>query len=466
MSKQLEKLSIFFSDFIMINTAFFLWCRLRGSFGFFTEPTFWSTAKISIIIFLYWYLVFLFFGMYKPWSLRSRIDEIIEVLKTVTIGIFIIFILTVDIKSDIKQPMSISRATIFAYWALMAGFISFGRVFLITIQKKLHEAGIGLKKSVIVGWKGKAFKLFNQLTKTPGLGYQVKGFITPSPLKNATVYKNVPVLGTIDELDKLIPKHEIQEVLIALPQRSKNSVEKVIARCDGTMAGLKIVPDLYDLIVGQVKTNQVFGFPLIEIFPRIMPAWEWRVKRLSDLVFSLFVLLGFLPLWIVVAIAIKIDSRGPLFYKQKRVGMNGKIYSMIKFRSMVHGAEKMTGPVWATWDDSRVTRVGRFMRRTRIDEIPQLLNVIKGDMSWVGPRPERPFFVEKFKKEIPLYTRRLRVRPGITGWAQIKGGYDQTIEHVRQKLTYDLFYIENMSLRMDLKIILVTVYVMLKGKGH
>ena len=146
--------------------------------------------------------------------------------------------------------------------------------------------------------------------------------------------------------------------------------------------------------------------------------------------------------------------------------MNGKIYTMIKFRSMIKGAEKMTGPVWATWDDPRVTRIGKFLRKTRIDEIPQLINVIKGDMSWVGPRPERPYFVEKFKKEIPLYTRRLRVRPGITGWAQVKGGYDQSIEHVKQKLTYDLFYIENMSLRMDLKIVIVTILVMLKGKGQ
>ncbi|MCD6117539.1 sugar transferase [bacterium] len=466
MSKQLEKLFIFVSDFLMINAAFFIWCRLRGQMGFFTEPDFLGTAKVSIIIFLYWFVVFLFFGMYKPWSLRSRIDEIIEILKTVTIGIFIIFILTVDLRSDLKQPMTISRATIFAYWALMAGCISFGRVFLITIQKKLHKAGIGLKKSVIVGWRGKAFGLFNQLTKTPGLGYQVKGFVVSPQLKNATAYKNTPVLGTIDDLDKLIPKHDIQEVLIALPQYSKRNVEQVISRCDGTAVGLKIVPDLYDLIVGQVKTNQVFGFPLIEIFPRIMPAWEWKVKRFGDVVFSLLIFIGFLPVWLLVTAAIKIDSRGPLFYKQKRVGMNGKVYTMIKFRSMVHGAEKMTGPVWATWDDKRVTRVGKIMRRTRIDEIPQLLNVIKGDMSWVGPRPERPFFVEKFKKEIPLYARRLRVRPGITGWAQIKGGYDQTIEHVKQKLTYDLFYIENMSLRMDLKIILVTVYVMLKSKGH
>jgi len=434
--------------------------------GFFTEYSFGGIVQISLIIYLYWLFIFLFFGMYRPWSFVSRIDEVIEILKTVTIGIFIIFIITIDLRSDIKKPVTISRATIALYWMLMSFLIALGRVSVITFKKKLLEAGIGLKKAVIVGWRGKAFKLLEQLNSLPSLGYRVAGFVTPGRVSEKNKHKDVPVLGTIDELDRLISEHSIQEVIIALGQSARKQVENVILKCEGTDVGLKIVPGLYDLIVGQVKTNQVFGFPLIEIFPRLMPDWEWKVKRITDVLFSLILFVGFMPVWLIVAALIKLDSKGPLFYKQKRVGMNGKIYTMIKFRSMVEGAEKITGPVWASWDDPRVTRIGKFLRKTRIDEIPQLINVIKGDMSWVGPRPERPYFVEKFKKEIPLYARRLRVRPGITGWAQVKGGYDQSIEHVKQKLTYDLFYIENMSLRMDLKIVIVTILVMLKGKGQ
>jgi len=169
---------------------------------------------------------------------------------------------------------------------------------------------------------------------------------------------------------------------------------------------------------------------------------------------------------LIVSIAIKLDSKGPVFYKQERSGLNGKVFNILKFRSMIKDAEKQSGPVWSTKDDPRITRVGRIIRKLRLDEIPQVINVLKGEMSFVGPRPERPYFVEKLSEEIPLYKRRLRVRPGITGWAQVKHKYDESIEDVKTKLRYDLFYIENISLRMDLKIIFRTVFVVLFGKGH
>ena len=178
------------------------------------------------------------------------------------------------------------------------------------------------------------------------------------------------------------------------------------------------------------------------------------------------ILIAFLPIWLLLALIIVIDTKGPVFYTQKRVGRDGKVFTMVKFRSMVVGAEKMTGPVWAQDNDPRITKVGRMMRRLRLDEIPQLVNILMGNMALVGPRPERPFFVEKLRKVFPLYTRRLRIRPGITGWAQVKGEYDQSLDDVKEKLEYDLFYLENMSLRMDLKIILNTLYVMLRGRGQ
>jgi exopolysaccharide biosynthesis polyprenyl glycosylphosphotransferase len=197
-----------------------------------------------------------------------------------------------------------------------------------------------------------------------------------------------------------------------------------------------------------------------------MKPWEQSMKRLTDIFASLFILFFSSPLWVLISIAIKMDTPGPVVYSQERVGKDGEIFKMHKFRSMRSDAEKESGPVWAPRNDNRVTKVGRFLRNARLDEIPQFINVLDGDMSLVGPRPERPFFVEKLSKQIPLYQRRLKVRPGITGWAQIKQGYDRTIEDVKSKVRYDLFYIENMSFRMDIKIILYTFYVMLMGKGH
>lgn len=279
-------------------------------------------------------------------------------------------------------------------------------------------------------------------------------------------FHGVPVLGNLNRLADIILRHQVEDVLIALQKQDQDALVKIIAQTDGLPVSLKIVPDLYSIITGQARTNQIYGFPLIEILPQYMPAWERVAKRALDVTVSLLILILGLPFWLLVALAIRLNSPGKIFYRQERMGKNGRIFDVIKFRSMVANAETLTGPKWAEKDDPRITAVGKFLRKWRIDEVPQFINVLRGEMSIVGPRPERPFFVEKLRKEIPLYTRRLRVRPGITGWAQIKGAYDATLEDVKQKLQYDLFYLENMSLRMDLKIILHTIYVMLAGRGQ
>lgn len=466
MIKYKEKILLFLIDLAMIHSAFFIWCRLRLSFGLFSERTFWGVFQISLLLFIFWFIIFYFFGLYKIKYTQSRTDEFIEVTKSITVGVILLFFITFDIEHDLNKPVVYSRFMIVSYWALLIFTVSVGRILLRTIHRKLLIAGYGRKNTIIIGWCKEARKIFDEVAQAPALGYNIKGFISQEQLAKKKNYKGIPVIGSLLQLHKIIKNKNIQEVIISLPNPSEDQLEQVISCCNGLPVGMKIIPHLYDVIIGQVRTNQIYGFPLIEVLPTIMPEWEGVVIRIADVLFSFFILLGFLPIWLIFFIIIVIDSRGPVFYLQKRVGRGDRVYSMIKFRSMIKRAEKMTGPIWAQENDPRVTRFGKYMRRFRFDEIPQLINVIKGDMSWVGPRPERPWFVKEFKKKIPLYSRRLKVRPGITGWAQVKGEYDKSIENVKQKLQYDFYYLENMSIRMNLKIILHTLYVMIRGKGR
>ncbi|HFE52124.1 MAG TPA: undecaprenyl-phosphate glucose phosphotransferase [Bacteroidetes bacterium] len=456
------------TDFVAINLTFFLWTLARKELGFFAGFGFWHRLFISFLLWFFWFLLFLFFGLYRKWHAQSRFDEFVAVFKAISFGILVIFVLTFEPERDLSQPPTVGRMMIFSYWALMVGFVGGGRMALRTLQRKLLEAGHGLKRTLIVGWNDKGRELAEKLDRFPALGYKVIGFADTGTgrSKRAARAEPLPVLGSVKNLPNLIRKHGVEEVVVALEDEERRRLVDILDRCDGLPVGVKILPDLYDIVLGQARTNQLYGVPLIEVMPHLMPPWEERVKRLIDVAVSSTGLIAGLPLWILVALAIKIDSRGPVLFKQKRVGKDGRVFTIYKFRSMVVGAEKMTGPKWADENDPRVTRVGRVLRKLRIDEFPQLINVLAGEMSLVGPRPERPYFVKRLKHQIPLYTRRLKVKPGITGWAQVKGDYDTSIEDVRRKLEYDLFYIENMSLRMDFKILLTTIYVVLRGKGR
>ncbi|GAG04350.1 unnamed protein product, partial [marine sediment metagenome] len=252
-----------------------------------------------------------------------------------------------------------------------------------------------------------------------------------------------PILGTIQQLPEIVQTHNIEKVLITLPSTDHQHILDVMSLCNGQGTTFYILPDLYDIVTGQARTSQIYGLPLIELAPELMPAWEKTAKRLMDIAVSVLLLILFLPVCLVVAILIKLNSKGPILFSQERVGKDGKRFTLYKFRSMIDEAERISGPVWATTGDARITGVGRVIRRFRIDEIPQLWNVLKGDMSLVGPRPERPFFIEQFKKDIPLYTRRLRVAPGLTGWAQTRQVFDATLDNREDKLEYERQKVEH-----------------------
>jgi exopolysaccharide biosynthesis polyprenyl glycosylphosphotransferase len=326
--------------------------------------------------------------------------------------------------------------------------------------------GIGRRCAVIVGFNSKAQEVHDQIIEHPALGLDVEAYVAVNHENIGKSYKGIRVKGSLDELLDIVYKNKASEVIIALEKENHDLLVDVISRLENKGIGLKIVPDLYEILSGQARTSQLYGIPLIDIMPELMPEWEKKLKRISDVVISFLILVLTLPMSFFVAIAIKLDSKGPVLFKQERIGMNGKKFKIYKFRSMYQDAEKNTGPVWSTKNDPRVTRVGKILRKLRIDEIPQFVNVLKGEMSLVGPRPERPYFVEQLSGQIPYYQRRLKVRPGITGWAQVKHKYDESIEDVKVKLRYDLFYIENMSLRMDIKILARTILVVLFGKGH
>ena len=243
-------------------------------------------------------------------------------------------------------------------------------------------------------------------------------------------------------------------------------VMKLISTINGAPVSIKIVPDLYEVVSGLARTEQISGVPLIEVNFQESSWSSSGMKRLFDLFLSSFLLVFLSPFFIFVGILIKITSKGPIIYTQERLGYMGKPYWIYKFRSMIVNAEEKSGPVWASDDDPRVTPIGRILRKFRIDELPQLMNVFLGQMSLIGPRPERPYFTEKLKEKFPLYDRRFRVRPGITGWSQIKHPSDLEEDDVRQKLRYDFYYIENLSLNLDLKILISTIVVVLSGKGR
>lgn len=471
MSKKTERFLLIILDFLMINAAFgiYFWLRIRsGLFVFAIEPELWLPM---ITVYIYWLVWFAFFGLYRSWYAQSRLDEAMTLFRTTVFGVLVLFfMILIDDESTGARP--IARWLIVTYWFLLYSFVTIGRLGIRAIQRRLLEAGIGARKTLIIGWSRKAFDLCDMVSKYPALGYKVLGFVkvnargSKSRAKRSNEYCGVPVLGTLKQLPEVIKKYEIREVLIGLDSTEHDKLLGIIESCNGYEVGMKIIPDLYDIVSGQARVSSIYGFPLIEIMPELLKPWEAVLKRTIDIIVSLSILLLGLPVWLLVALLIKIDSRGPILYSQDRMGLNGAIYNVFKFRSMVIDAEKKSGPVWADKNDPRVTRVGWWLRRLHIDEAPQFINVLKGDMSLVGPRPERPFFVEQLSKEIPLYRRRLKVRPGITGWAQVKHKYDQSIDDVKSKVKYDLFYIENMSWRMDLKILFNTFYVMIRGKGH
>jgi exopolysaccharide biosynthesis polyprenyl glycosylphosphotransferase len=462
LSKSKEIILLILSDFISVNLAYSVYYYLRVDTGWviYANPPSYFTPML--VIYVYWFIIFSFFGLYHHWYLHSRFDEIVSVIKTVFVGCFILFF-AIFIDDFLKDAKVISRFLILIYWFILVGFISSGRILIRSVQMQLVQKGIGTKNVVIIGSGKKALELLDMIKKYPRLGYKFIGFIG---LSNNYDDNNKNKLGNISDLKSIIKNEKIEIVLVASGQKDKNVLMNILNYCADENVNVKIMPELYEVITGMAKTQQIYGVPLIDVKSEIISFSTGFIKRVMDIFISIFVLLILSPLLLIIMILIKLTSKGPIFYTQEKLGKHEVKFNAIKFRTMLMTEESVKDSLWSETDDSKVTSIGRFMRITRIDEIPQFINVLKNEMSVVGPRPERPCNVELFKKEIPYYSRKFSVKPGITGWAQVKHSFNTTIEDVKTKLQYDFYYIENMSLSLDIKIMINTILVLITMKRH
>jgi len=455
--KWLTSWSIFLLDLIpsFIAYNFFLIHELN--------LTVYNIILYFVFVQMFWSILLLSLNLYNPSATSSRFIEIQRlVLTTFTIVVLMIFFDAIDYLNWPINPQTTMR-----YWFVFTFGLITSRIIFRTFQKYLLRKGYGRSNAVIVGFNSRGLETAKQIIDHNNLGYDIIGFVQAVDDKDINQFNStIPILGEEKQLKDIILNNQVSEVVLALEKLQHNRMMEVITHANGSPVSIKIVPDMYEVISGLARTEQIYGVPLIKVNPNLSTFYNKYLKRVLDLIIAIPCLMIFSPLWLIISIIIKLDSSGPALYKQKRIGENNTTFTIRKFRSMFYDAEKDSGPVWVADEDPRITRAGAWLRRFRLDEIPQLVNVIKGQMSIVGPRPERPFFIDKLMQEFPFYYRRHKVRPGITGWSQIKQPYDRDIDDVRKKLKFDFYYIENLSFSLDVKILASTLWVMLSGKGR
>lgn len=416
-----------------------------------------------VLVTLFWLLLHFVTGTYVDIYRKSRLVEILKTIGFSLLGSLIIFfLLLLDDKVYSYVDYYQSFLTLFLAQTILTLFF---RIVLLNHTKNQLKKGEVVYNTLIIGSNEKAVKLFEDITgRNYSLGYRFMGFVEVNGKSPNGLSAYIPHLGSFEQVDQIIAKYDIEEIICAVETSEHNSIKNIIDTIGSYHIPIKIIPDMHDIISGYVKMNHVFGEALIEIYPDLMPKWEKLLKRTFDVFASSLTILLLSPLYLFAAIRTKLSSAGPILYAQKRVGLNGVEFNIYKFRSMVLDAEK-NGPALSSSHDQRITKWGKVMRKWRIDEIPQFFNVLKGDMSIVGPRPERKFYIDQILPKAPHYKHLQRVQPGITSLGMVKFGYAENIDQMIERSKYDLIYIENISFLMDIKIMLYTMLTILHGEG-
>lgn len=390
-------------------------------------------------------------GLYRPLRGKSRIGEFFLILKVTSISVLILTAVTF-----FYRDFSFSRIVVVYFWILVTFFMAASHWLVRKILSVVRGRGWNLQKVLVVGAGELGQTVVEKLSLHPEIGFQVVGFLTRHAEKVGSVFQGHPVLGEYGEVSKLIGEHQVDQLFIALPLKEQDELQRVLEYLEEETVDVKVVPDLLQYMNIHSGVEELDGLPIVNLAESPLYGWNVVVKRASDIMLSSLVTLFTAPLMILIALGVKVESPGPVFYRQERVGLDRRVFWMLKFRSMKPEAEKSTGPVWARENDERRTRIGAFLRKTSLDELPQLFNVLRGDMSLVGPRPERLVFIEDFKQSIPHYMLRLKMKAGLTGWAQVNGWRGNT--SLQKRIECDLYYIKNWSLLLDLKIIFMTLW--------
>ncbi len=442
-------------DAIVVAGSYLLswWIKFEGPFADTGAGAYTMQFYFSALYFIVpGYLVLYYLNkMYTPKRTRRIETEITQVFGANIGGAFVFLVCIAVFKIS-----DFSRGLIAIYSVVCAFFMIFERLIIRWILSHIRSRGYNIKHILLIGYSRAAEEYINRIKANPQWGYVVRG-ILDDKVPRGTTYKGVKVIGCIENLSMILPVSQLDEIAVTLALSDYDRLEELVAMCEKSGVHTKFIPDYNSLIPNRPYTEDLNGLPVINI--RYIPltnTFNAIIKRVFDIVCSLIGLIVLSPFLVAVAVIIKCTSKGPVIFKQERVGLHNKSFSMYKFRTMYVQSDEEEAKGWTVKNDPRVTGVGRFFRRTSIDELPQLINILRGDMSIVGPRPERPQFVEKFKEEIPRYMIKHQVRPGLTGWAQINGFRGDT--SIRKRIDYDIYYIENWSFRFDIKIIFLTVF--------
>ena len=444
-------------DALVVIISYILSWYLKFATGFSKIDPSVGTLDMKTYFSVLWFLVpmyvvlYYMFNMYAPKRATMRRYEMFGIFKANTVGIVLFMMILY-----LVEQYDLSRTMIATFYITNMILTALVRTLIRNLLQSFRRKGYNLKHMLLVGYSTAAEEYITRINQNPQWGYVIRGILDDT-VPRGTIYKGVKVVGGIDNLRYILPEDKLDEVVITIALKDYEKLGDIVDVCEKFGVHTKFVPDYSSLVPSNPYTEDVLGLPVINI--RYVPlnnAINAAVKRAMDIVGSLIGILLSSPVMLICAIAIKATSEGPVIFKQERIGLHNKPFKMYKFRSME--VQKVTDEEqgWTTKDDPRVTGVGKFMRKTSIDELPQLFNILLGEMSLVGPRPERPQFVEKFKEEIPRYMIKHQVRPGLTGWAQVNGYRGDT--SIRKRIEYDLFYIENWSFSMDIKIMFMTVF--------